>query len=177
MIKLEQFKEIADENLRDMNADERMVLRVRQLCNEHIIHARVRIPHAAIFAAAACVAVMAVSAGFLFRDNALQGRALGEAAPLTLTRARPTQMRTLSSKLATSESADGDSLPYGISSVGSFSEGYAPALSTTNLYGYVNEDNLWVVLPQYESAESVKNGQAEVVLQGKTLSIEIPPQK
>ena len=172
MIKLEQFKEIADENLKELTADERMVQKVRQMCSAQTYRAKSRIPHAALYAAAACVVVMAVSAGFLLKDNSLSRRALTENAPLL--RSQPTQVRTLSSKMETSESVYGDSLSYGVSSVGEFSEGYAPALATTNLYGYVNEENKWVVLPRYEAAGTVSNGQAEVTLQGKTQTIDIP---
>ncbi len=175
MIKLEQFREIADDNLRDLSADERMVMKVRQLCNDSPVRVKARVPRFALCAAAACVVVMGISAAFLMKENAFpRSRVLSEAAPMTLTAAQPTQARTLSSKLSTSESVSGDSLSYGIASVEEFSEGFAVALATTDLYGYVNEDNLWVVLPMYESAAPVKDGRAQVVLQGKTMTIEVP---
>ena len=54
-MKLEQFKEIADENLRDLYVDERMVSRIhRKLCAVPV-RRKARVPRASALLAAACV--------------------------------------------------------------------------------------------------------------------------
>ena len=60
-MKLEQFKEIADDQLRDLTVDERMVKRIHQgACSIHVRH-KPRVPRAAAWCAAACAAVMKLS--------------------------------------------------------------------------------------------------------------------
>ena len=147
-MKLEQFKEIADENLRDLYVDERMVSRIhRKLCAVPV-RRKAHVPRASALLAApgAAPAVPHNSA-----------------------------VSTLSSSVETSEYIDGSTLSYGVAEVGSFcEEGYAPARGTNGLYGYVNRDNVWVVPAMYDAAEDVVDGKAAVTVQGTVQIIEVP---
>ena len=70
-MKLEQFKEIADENLRDLYVDERMVSRIhRKLCAVPV-RRKARVPRASALLAAACVVVMLLSGGVLLHGTGL----------------------------------------------------------------------------------------------------------
>ena len=179
-MKLEQFKEIADENLKDLNVDERMVQRIHQrLCTDRVPRSRPRVPRGAYVLAAACLVVMLVSGGVLMRtlpknlapaDSGYQFAATATAQPLP----EASAASTLSSSLSTSQFIDGSTLSYGIAQVGAFNEGYAPAMATNGLYGYVNESGVWVVRAMYDEADEVFDGKATVVVQGATQIIEIP---
>lgn len=179
-MKLEQFKEIADENLKDLNVDERMVQRIHQrLCTDSAPVRRARVPRGAYVLAAACLVVMLVSGGVLMRTlpqstapsaTAFRSDDTATAQPLPAASAAS----TLSSSLSTSQFIDGTTLSYGIEQVGAFNEGYAPAKATNGLYGYVNESGVWVIRAMYDEADEVFDGKATVVVQGATQIIEIP---
>ena len=180
-MKLEQFKEIADDQLRDLTVDERMVKRIRQgACSMHV-RRKPRVPRAAAWCAAACAAVMVISGSVLLQSRMLYST---EDSALTLTRKNPAAttytvqdsgaMSMLSSSTATSQYVDGTTLSYGIERIGEFSEGYAPALATNGLYGYVNEDSVWVVRAMYDEADEVIDGKAVVKTQGTTSIIDVP---
>lgn len=174
-MKLEQFKEIADENLRDLYVDERMVSRIhRKLCAVPV-RSKARVP-----------ARLGPACGGLRRGDAALGRRApawnGPAAArgLRCAGAAPavphnSAVSTLSSSVETSEYIDGSTLSYGVAEVGSFcEEGYAPARGTNGLYGYVNRDNVWVVPAMYDAAEDVVDGKAAVTVQGTVQIIEVP---
>ena len=164
-MKLEQFKEIADENLRDLYVDERIVSRIhRKLCAVPV-RRKARVPRASALLAAACVVVMLLSGGVLLHGTGL----LQPAVP------HNSAVSTLSSSVETSEYIDGSTLSYGVAEVGAFcEEGYAPARGTNGLYGYVNRDNVWVVPAMYDAAEDVVDGKAAVTVQGTVQIIEVP---
>lgn len=131
-MKLEQFKEIADENLRDLYVDERMVSRIhRKLCAVPV-RRKARVP-----------ARLGPACGGLRCGDAALGRRApawnGPAAARGLRCARRvpavphnSAVSTLSSSVETSEYIDGSTLSYGVAEVGSFcEEGYAPAAAPT----------------------------------------------
>lgn len=176
-MKLEQFREIADENLSDLTVDERMLQDLhRKMCSVSAPR-KPLVPRQAIAFAAACVAVMLVSGGVLMGTGGVTTALMGNTskdsnAALAIQPANSASK--LASHLATSKAADGTVLSYGIESVEEYSEGVAVAQATNGLYGYVNEDKLWVVKAIYDRAEIVKDGKALVVLQGEEQIIEIP---
>ena len=177
-MKLEQFREIADENLKDLNVDERMVQRIHhRLCTDRAPVKRARVPRGAYMLAAACLVVMLVSGGVLMRTLPQSAAPSGSTFRSTAT-AQPlpaaSAASTLSSSLSTSQFIDGSTLSYGIAQVGAFNEGYAPAKATNGLYGYVNESGVWVIRAMYDEADEVFDGKATVVVQGATQIIEIP---
>lgn len=179
-MKLEQFKEIADENLKDLNVDERMVQRIHQrLCTDKVTRRRSRVPRGAFALAAACLVIMLVSGGVLMRTLPKTMACKDDApsdvgAPTVQSLPDVGQASTLSSTLSTSQFIDGSTLSYGIAQVGAYNEGFAPAMATNGLYGYVNESGVWVVRAMYDEAEEVFDGKATVVVQGMTQVIEIP---
>lgn len=177
-MKLEQFKEIANENLRDLTVDERMVMRIHQNICTVKVQRKPRMPRASAFVAAACAVVMLISGGVLIKNQGgfltVPGRESvieGIQGKISLD---DQQASTLASDAETSHFVDGSTLRYGIAQVGTFSEGYAPALATNGLYGYVNEDNIWVVRAIYDEAKEVAGGKAEVTVQNATKFIDIP---
>ncbi len=176
-MKLEQFREIADENLKDLNVDERMVFKIRQKMCAVQVEKKPRIPRAAYALAAACVAVMAISGGVLLATgSALDGlRHPMQDVPMQISFAQPeNSASTLSSQLATSQFIDGSTLSYGIKQIGEYSEGFAPAQATNGLYGYINEEGFWVVRALYDEVQPVQDGKAVVVMQGVEQIVEIP---
>ena len=179
-MRLEQFKEIADENLKDLNVDERMVQRIHQrLCTDKAPRSRPRVPRGAYVLAAACLVVMIISGGVLMRTLPQSAARASDAQDGPGTSAmqllpEASAASTLSSSLSTSQFIDGSTLSYGIAQVGAFNEGYAPAMATNGLYGYVNESGVWVVRAMYDEADEVFDGKATVVVQGATQIIEIP---
>lgn len=177
-MKLEQFKEIADENLKDLAVDERMVMRIRRGACSIQVRRRPRVPKASALIAAACAVVMLLSGGVLLRTmgplNAAPGNPMASPAGAGLTLPHNSAASTLSSSLETSRFIDGSTLSYGIADVGTYSEGYAAALATNGLYGYVNEDQVWVVPAMYDDAQDVVDGKAAVSVQGTVQIIEVP---
>lgn len=179
-MKLEQFKEIADENLKDLYVDERMVQRIHQKVCTVQVQRKPRVPRGAYLLAAACAVVMLVSGGVLLKTLPPVGTESGAAkagvptAATALQQPENSAASTLSAQLETSQFIDGSTLSYGLVEVGPFNEGYAPALASNGLYGYVNEDCIWVVRAIYDEAEEVFDGQATVMVQGATQIIEIP---
>lgn len=178
-MKLEQFKEIADDQLHDLTVDERMVKRIHQgACSIHVRH-KPRVPRAAAWCAAACAAVMVISGSILLQSQMRTGniaspRAQQDQVTATYALQDSGSMSMLSSSVATSQYVDGTTLSYGIERIGEFSEGYAPALATNGLYGYVNEDRVWVVRAMYDEADEVVDGKAVVKTQGTTSIIDVP---
>ena len=174
-MKLEQFKEIADENLRDLYVDERMFSRIhRKLCAVPV-RRKARVPRASALLAAACVVVMLLSGGVLLHGTGLLQPAASAAPGAAPAVPHNSAVSTLSSSVETSEYIDGSTLSYGVAEVGSFcEEGYAPARGTNGLYGYVNRDNVWVVPAMYDAAEDVVDGKAAVTVQGTVQIIEVP---
>ena len=174
-MKLEQFREIADENLQDLVVDERMLQRVHQKMCTVTPARRPAVPRQAFALAAACIAVMLVSGGVL-----LGTMGVGNTDPIAQTGIaaaykQPTNSAsTLSANAHTSEYADGTVLSYGIEKVGEYCEGYAPALATNGLYGIVDEKQIWVVKAIYEDVRIEKSRSAVVILQGVEQNIEIP---
>lgn len=174
-MKLEQFKEIADENLRDLYVDERMVSRIhRKLCAVPV-RRKARVPRAPALLAAACVAVMLLSGGVFLHGAGRLRPAAPDAPSSSPSVPRNSAVSTLSSNVETSEYIDGSMLSYGVEEVGAFcEEGYAPARGTNGLYGYVNRDNVWVVPAMYDAAEDVVDGKAAVTVQGTVQIIDVP---
>ncbi|MGI5884448.1 MAG: WG repeat-containing protein [Candidatus Spyradocola sp.] len=174
-MKLEQFKEIADENLRDLYVDERMVSSIRRKLCAVPVQRKSRVPRASALLAAACAVVMLLSGGvLLYGSGAVRplASAMPSAAPAV---PHNSAMSTLSSSVETSQSIDGSTLSYGVEEVGTFcEEGYAPARGTNGLYGYVNRDNVWVVPAMYDDAEEVVEGKAAVTVQGTVQIIDVP---
>ena len=164
-MKLEQFKEIADENLRDLYVDERMVSRIhRKLCAVPV-RRKARVPRASALLAAACVVVMLLSGGVLLHGTGLLQPAASAAPGAAPAVPHNSAVSTLSSSVETSEYIDGSTLSYGVAEVGAFcEEGYAPARGT----------NVWVVPAMYDAAEDVVDGKAAVTVQGTVQIIEVP---
>ncbi len=177
-MKLEQFREIADETLRDLTIDERMVKRIRQNACTIKVRRKVRVPRASALIAVACAFVMLLSGSVLIKTMRGAPPALPAApSPGRDLRYPPVDdeaVSILSSSLETSQFIDGTTLSYGIEEVGAFSGGYAPALATNGLYGYVNEDRVWVVQAMYDEAWDVLDGKASVSVQGLTQIIDVP---
>lgn len=179
-MKLEQFKEIADENLKDLYVDERLVQRIHLKTCTTPIERTSRVPRAAYYIAAACAAVMLLSGSVLVKTlpGAQKGNGLMDAGTQTavtaLRQPQTSSASTLSAQLETSVFIDGSILSYGIAEIGAFNEGFAPALASNGLYGYVNEERIWVVRALYDEADEVLNGKASVKVQGVTQIIEIP---
>ena len=173
-MKLEQFREIADENLKDLVVDERMLQRVHQKMCAVTPARRPAVPRQAFALAAACIAVMLVSGGVLLGTMGVGNTdpiaQVGTAAAYK----QPTNSAsTLSANAHTSVYADGTVLSYGIESVGEFCGGYAPALATNGLYGVVNEEHAWVVKALYEEVAVEENGKVVVKTQNIEQIIEI----
>ena len=68
---------------------------------------------------------------------------------------------------------DGTPLPYAIVSVEAYSEGYAVAQASNGLYGYVDEEGLWVLSAIYEKALPVSEGYANVVYNGREMTVAV----
>ena len=174
-MKLEQFKQIADENLKDLTADERMVSRIRQQTLLLEKKPQPRVPRFAVYAAAACAAVMLLSGGILAATGLPGANAnSGIKARAGITVGQKAAPTALSSNMETSAFIDGSTLPYGISEIGQYSEGFAPASSTAGLFGYVNEDSVWVVKAVYDEVGAVENGEAKVKFNGQEQIISVP---
>lgn len=177
-MKLEQFKEIANENLRDLTVDERMVMRIHQNVCTVKVQRKPRMPRASAFVAAACAVVMLISGGVLVKTQggflATPGKSPAIGGVQGKTSIDDQLASTLASDAETSQFIDGSTLCYGIAQVGDFNEGYAPALATNGLYGYVNEDEIWVIRAMYDGAKEVADGKAEVIVQNTTKTIDIP---
>ena len=174
-MKLEQFREIADENLQDMIVDERMLQRVHQkMCTVMPARRRV-IPRQAFALAAACIAVMLISGGVLAGTMGI-GKSDTKAPPSTAAAYQQpvNSASTLSANAHTSVSADGTVLSYGIEKVGEYCGEYAPALATNGLYGIVDSEQIWVVKAVYDRVEIAQDGTALVFAQGIEQNIEIP---
>ena len=151
-MKLEQFKEIADENLRDLYVDERMVSRIhRKLCAVPV-RRKARVPRASALLAAACVVVMLLSGGVLLHGTGLLQPAASAAPGAAPAVPHNSAVSTLSSSVETSEYIDGSTLSYGVAEVGSFC----------------------VVPAMYDAAEDVVDGKAAVTVQGTVQIIEVP---
>lgn len=177
-MKLEQFREIADENLQDFVVDERMLQRVHQKIYEEKAARRPAIPRRAISFAAACVALMVVSGGVLLgtmstgkRDPALALQMSKQEGPLQPINSAST---ALAAHMQTSAYVDGSVLSYGIEQIGEYKNGYAVALATNGFYGIVNEERIWVVKAVYDEAEIQSEEKAVVLFQGTEQIIEIP---
>lgn len=173
---LRLFKQTADENTADLCADERMLARVRARIARQP-QPRITKPAWVGLAAVACLALMLLSGGFLLFKNhplnaPLQQQARFSAQntmlPTTGSAANPL---ALSASTATSYSRDGTPLPYGVAEKGDYVDGIAVAKGTNGLYGYVNEDDRWVVGAIYDAAEPVDDGFAYVTLEGETMQI------
>ena len=156
-----------------------MVKRIHQgACSIHV-RRKPRVPRAAAWCAAACAVIMVISGSILLQSQMHAGNSaspLAQKDQVTATYALQDSgsMSMLSSSVATSQYVDGTTLSYGIERIGEFSEGYAPALATNGLYGYVNEDSVWVVRAMYDEADEVVDGKAVVKTQGTTSIIDVP---
>ncbi len=164
------LKDVIDENTRGLCVDERTVARV----NSSIERAARRQRPKGLFlglAAAACLLVMAVS-GALLLPGLTHPTAGGADDGIQLARARESvaadvQPLTLSAGgEAVSYLQDGTPLPYAVVDVDDYSEGYAVALASNGLYGYLDEDGRWAFAAIYEQASPVLDGCAEVTLSG-----------
>lgn len=51
--------------------------------------------------------------------------------------------------------------------VGSFNEGVAPVQTATGKWGYINQNNMFVIPARFEDAKEFKNNRAAVKLNGK----------
>lgn len=51
--------------------------------------------------------------------------------------------------------------------VRSFSEGVAPVQANNGRWGYINQNNQWVIEPRFEDAQEFKGNRAAVKLNGK----------
>ncbi len=174
-MKLEQFREIADETLSDLVVDERLVFRIHRKACAQPAKKKARVPRAAALFAAACAVVMLLSGGALLYGGGLRAPQAGAAPDISPLIPHNSAVSTLSSSVETSKFIDGSTLSYGVEEVGAYSEdGYAPARGTNGLYGYVDRDSVWVVPAMYETAETVVDGKAAVTVQGAVQIIDVP---
>lgn len=168
------FRAIAQERTADLCVDERMVARVRSAI-EQLPHSRK--PHglAIGLAAAACLLVMLLSGGLLLPNLMDQGDAstgVHKSVVPTASSSNYSYPQTLSTE-ELSYSKDGTPLPYAIVSVEAYSEGFAVAQASNGLYGYVDEEGLWVLSAIYEKALPVSEGYANVVYNGREMTVAV----
>ena len=173
-MKLEQFREIADENLRELVVDERMLQCVHQKMYAEKAPRKQLIPRRAFALAVACIAVMLISGGVLAGTMGFGKEKPAKQMGVSMAYQHPVNSASkLSAHTKTSEYIDGTILSYGVKQVGEFHDGYAPALATNGLYGIVNEDHVWVVKALYDEVVIDEDGKAVVVQKGAEQFIEI----
>jgi hypothetical protein len=166
---LKGFKEAAAEQTKGLCADERMVARVHAAiaASPQQRQRRFRLPYAV---AALCFCGMIVSGMVLLGLHWPPLQPQSTAPVLPAGSAAP---RVISSA-GSSYTSEGGVLPYAVSEIGEYAEGYAVALASNGYYGYVDENGLWVRPAIFSEAEPVENGQARVrMMSGESAVIPI----